>query len=202
MTANNTSFNPILTGQVPSTFTIQSDGLIQGVAMDDPAVRNFLAGGTLATTETLPMFGGVPIVENLPTSTTPNTGNIIARALTTATITGWSVLNQAHHAVTSTSSPAPMFAPGMSVHFYRNGSGARIPVPIDATLVSLLGGSVGQQVSWDFVNNKIIAYNATPGALAVKLLAIVPTNCKTIVYDSVNNYATYNNSGACALILI
>lgn len=202
MAANNTSFNPILTGSVPGTFTIQSDGLVQGVAMDDPAVRNFLAGGTLATTETLPMFGGVPVVESLPTAAASSTGNLIARATTTAAITAWSVVNQAHHAVTTTSSPAPMFAPGMSVHFYRAGSGARIPVPIDPALVSLLGGSVGQQVSWDFTANRIIAFNATPGALPIKLLAIVPANCKIIVYDSVNNYATYNNNGACALILI
>jgi hypothetical protein len=40
--------------------------LIQGVALDDPANRFNLASGTVASTETKPMWGGLPVAELLP----------------------------------------------------------------------------------------------------------------------------------------
>ena len=125
------SFNPILTTNAAGSFNIQSAGYIQGVALDDPAIRNTLAGGVLALTETLPMWGGVGIWETTPSTALGSTAGVLggnvgrATGLTGATaLTGFSVFNQAHHMINTPQSPVPLALPGMSVHFHRLGSGA------------------------------------------------------------------------------
>jgi hypothetical protein len=57
-------------------------------------------------------------------------------------------------------------------------------------------------VSWDFTNQKLIAYNATPGALPVKILDIQVGNSMIVAYSNVTGFATWNTAGACALIQI
>ena len=47
-------------------FNIQSNGFRQGTAMADPSTRYRLRAGILATTETLPMWGGVGVFANVP----------------------------------------------------------------------------------------------------------------------------------------
>ena len=64
--AANIAFNPYLQTSAPGMFNLESDGLIVGTAYPDPAARYALAGGTLAAAETLPMFGGIAISENIP----------------------------------------------------------------------------------------------------------------------------------------
>lgn len=201
--ASNISFNPITTSNGYGGFFVSSDGYVQGVAMDDPAVRNALAGGVLASTETSPMWGGIAISEYL--GATPSDrplGPDIKRAANNAGITGFSVFNQAHGMINSPQSQAPSAGAGMSVNFFRLGSGARIALAIDPTLVSLNGGLITQQVSWDFTNQKIIAYSGGIGALAVKILAINIGNSKTITYDGTNNLVNWVETGSCALVLI
>src|SRR5487761_2489213 len=126
------SFNPGLTTNALGSFSIQSDGMVQGVATDDPAIRNELSGGVLASTETLPMWGGVGIYENIPVSGNNGTlGGNIGRATSvssTKALTGFSVFNQAHNWITTPQSPVPMGASASTVNFYRLGSGARIAV--------------------------------------------------------------------------
>lgn len=55
--------NPMQTTNARGTFYTKSDGLIQGVALDDPAARYALASGTLANSETRPLWGGVAVNE-------------------------------------------------------------------------------------------------------------------------------------------
>ncbi|SUG14610.1 Uncharacterised protein [Salmonella enterica subsp. arizonae] len=45
------SVNPMQTTNARGTFYAKSDGLIQGVALDDPAARYALASGTLGSDE-------------------------------------------------------------------------------------------------------------------------------------------------------
>ncbi|EJZ4551209.1 hypothetical protein OIB85_004814, partial [Salmonella enterica] len=49
------SVNPMQTTNARGTFYAKSDGLIQGVALDDPAARYALASGTLASDEIKPL---------------------------------------------------------------------------------------------------------------------------------------------------
>lgn len=175
MSASNISFNPYLTSTAAGSFSVQSDGYVQGVALDDPAIRNSLAGGSLATTETLPMWGGVAIQELLAASTANGpTGNNVGRATTNARITGFSVFNQANAWVTSPQSQAPSAGAGMTIPFYRMGSGARIAVAMDPSLVSVAGGLITQNVTWDINNQRLTPYDAATTTYAVT--SMTPTD--------------------------
>lgn len=196
----NISFNPYSTQTASNSFSVQSDGFIQGSSMDDPNTRYFLSGGTVATSETTPMWGGLPIVESIPVAGSDGAlGGAVARAANNGEITGFSVFDQGFSMVATTSSRAPSAAAGNAINFYRLGSGRRIPLPIDPALISLDGGLITQQVTWDYAAQRIVAY-VSGTALPVRILNI-NTNSLIVVYDSVNNYVNWT-TGACALCLI
>ncbi|HEY7414008.1 MAG TPA: hypothetical protein VH593_02355, partial [Ktedonobacteraceae bacterium] len=89
---------------------------------------------------------------------------------------------------------------GGLVNFYRLGSGARVALAIDPTLITLEGGLITAQVSWDFTNQKIIAFATT--ALNVRILAIKASGCMVPVYNSGTGFITWNYNGAAALVLL
>jgi hypothetical protein len=198
--------NPYVQTNAPGMFSIESDGLIVGTAYPDPAARFALSGGWLAQTETLPMFGGVGISENVPQERPPVTradvalGGIIARATAAANLTGFSVFDQNYAAVNSPQSPVPSTDKGGLVNFYRLGSGARVALAIDPTLITLEGGLITAQVSWDYTNQKIIAFATT--ALNVRILAIKASGCMVPVYTSGTGFITWNYNGAAAVCLL
>lgn len=194
------SINPVLTTNAAGSFQKQSLGYVQGVALDDPAVRYALSGGYLHTAETSPMWGGISIQE-LTSDIEESRGPAIKRAVSYATLTGFSVFNQNFAAINSPQSPVPLTAAQMMVNFYRLGSGARIPLKIDATLAAtLVAGGVNQQVSWDFTTQEVIAFSVT--ALNVRVLEVAVENCMSVTYDAGTGFATWNTNGAVALCLI
>lgn len=168
------SVNPLITTNAAGSFNASSTGLIQGTAQADPASRFQLAGGILASTETLAMWGGVGIAEAIPTA--PQTtgfatelGSIITRATTLTVgaagqLMGFSVFDQNHAGITTPQSPVPLTPSGGEVNYYRFGCGIRVSLAIDPTLVSLQTGSVQQNISWDFTNQQLCqgqaAFNA------------------------------------------
>lgn len=158
------SFNPYLTTNANGLFSISSYGLVQGVMEDDPSVRNELTGGILSASETVPMFGGVLLFENIPTAGLSFQGPTVGRATSIATATGFSVTNQCFHWLTTPASNCPSIGVGGGVHFIRFGTGARLAVAIDPALVSLDGGSILQQVSWDFGSQSLVKYVASYAA--------------------------------------
>lgn len=202
------TFNPGVTTNAQDTFATGWDGYIQGVAMPDPSIRNQLAGGVLASGQTLPMWGGVGISEMVPASPQSANGTLggaikRATALSGATgLTGFSVFDQNHSAINTPQSEVPLVAIGMGLMFYRLGSGARISVKCDPALVSLLNGVINAQVSWDFTNQMLIPYDSTPGALPVSVLDIQVGNSMTVTYNSGTGFATWDRAGTAALILI
>lgn len=298
------AYNPVLTNNAAGSFGITWDGLIQGTAFDDPSSRNYLSGGFLASTETLPMWGGVGIAEHVPASTgvVPNValGGSISRATTVTanqagTLTGFSVFDQNHSAVMTPTSAVPLVLNGMTMNFYRIGSNARIAVACDPALISLQTGIISPQVSWDFNAQVLQPYDASTatisvtsqtatfnsgtgiwtvavvagatttvgavgdsinlsgatnsgtggtglvngnktvtaftdathfsyqvtaptgaigtiggtqllnfgvGALNVRVLKVMTSNCMTVAYDTVTGFASWNRNGACAVILI
>jgi len=168
----NPAFNPYTQTNATGSFNISASGLVQGTAMDDPATRYRLAGGYLATAETLPMWGGVGISELVPAQNVspfpPNAtlGGAISRATTLTAqaagqLTGFSVFDQNYSAVQSPQSPVPLVGTGATLNFYRLGSLARVNLACDPSLVSLDGGLITQLVSWDFTNQRLIPYSAT-----------------------------------------
>jgi hypothetical protein len=295
------TFQPYLqSGGNAGLFNVQSSGYRQGTAMPDPSTRYRLRGGILATTETLPMWGGVGVYANVPGGGYPGTqgvpgspsgslGPILGRATAltgTTKLAGFSVFDEAYGMITSPQSPVPLAGSGMQVNYYPLGSLARIVVACDPSLTSLRGGTTYQPaVAWDFTNQLLIPElgtlvissgtyvsatgvitltmavaptfspgdsltlasltgtgafatldgtwtvltvvgsvvtlqgpvaagaatitggNATVGgsasqALPVNVLDINPSNSETVVYNSTTGFATYNYSGAAALIQI
>jgi hypothetical protein len=177
MTAN-IPFNAFVTTNAVGSFNVTSSGLIVGTAYNDPAVRYQLVGGVLATTETLPMPGGVGINTAIPNSAYSATavngtlGPLITRALNLTqynanALTGFSVFDQAHAMINSPQSPVPLSASGGFVNYYELGSRARIAVQCSAALTSLVGGTTAPEVSWDFVNQMLVPY--TPGYSAMTI---------------------------------
>ena len=222
MATSNLSINPMITTNIgAAAFNIHTTGYIQGTAQDQPAARYFLSGGLLASTETLPMWGGVAISEYVaakPSSTVAlkELGPLITRATSVAStipITGFSVFDQAHNAINYPQSPVPLIASGMSTHFYRLGSGARIAVACDPTLVSLETGLINQNVSWDFNDSILQPYVASGATEAVTSMTWSATNGGQVavvmtgatIYAKVGdiiNVSGVTNSGTGAVALI
>lgn len=154
------TFNPNVTTNASGSFGVDTEGYVQGTALNDPAVRYALSGGKLATSETLPMWGGVAIEELIPSGGN-SLGGDIKRAVGLTTVTGFSVFDQNFAAVNTPQSPVPLAASGVQVNFYRMGSGARVAVACDPSLVSVEGDPITQQVAWDFTNQRLVPYLGT-----------------------------------------
>lgn len=194
-------FNPSPTTNFGGTFVVQSDGYVQGLIMDDPALRNEIAGALVGSGVTTPMWGGEAITEDLPAAVPQPLGNNVILATSYANLTGFTIFNQAGAGVVSAQSQVPLYSALMSVNIVRLGSGLRIAVKCDPTLAAaLLGGAINQQVSWDFTNQQLVAFSST--ALACKVLDVQVGNSKTVTYNSGTGFATWNPSGTCALIQI
>lgn len=174
----NIQVNPNLTTNASGTFNVSSAGYIQGTALNDPAVRNQLSGGILGPNETLPMWGGVAVnntvapvgsASNLPSS---SLGGYVTRATNVTAgavgqITGFSVFDQASSMINTPQSPVPLTPSSGYVSWYGLGSLARIAVAVDPSLVSQYGTSISTQLSWDFVNQRLIPLSLTYPATTI-----------------------------------
>jgi hypothetical protein len=210
------SLNPVITTNAAGTFKITLDGMMQGMAMDDPAIRYQLTGGQLAQTETLPMFGGVPIAEFLPPTGNlhdPALQNSINRATATIPPTGISVFNQNHAMISSPQSPVPQADAGMLVNFYRFGSRARIPMAMDPALLLQLAppgypvpvALAPAPLFFNITNQWVTATAAGGIALPTAGMNVIGYNLgnsMTVVYNSVTGFATWNRSGDTILLEI
>jgi hypothetical protein len=194
-------FNPNVVTNAAGGFNVQSNGYVAGFALDDPHIRNELRGGPLGPAETLPMWGGIPVMVSIPPpspDSQDSLGNIITRATSNATTLGWSVFNQDHSMISSTSSPAPQAAPGMMVAYYLIGSRARIVLPCDPALASLVGTPINSAVAWDFTNNMLIAGTG----LGVEILSFNIGNSMVPVYNATTGALTWNRAGSVAVVKI
>jgi hypothetical protein len=199
------SLQPMVTTNAAGLFNVNSAGFTQGDALDDPAVKFWLAGGVLSTSATVPLWGGVPIAETIPTTQTgfyagdsqPGTdtlGSTIIQASTSTAPTGISVFNQAFQGITTPQSTAPLYSPGMSVNFYRFGSGARIPLPCDASIVALAGSSITETVYWDTTNLRLTTTSTSNFAVPCKILRISTSGNKIVNYNSGTGNANWSNT--------
>jgi hypothetical protein len=161
------TYNPYITTAAQGMFGVQTQGLKQGTAYPDPAIRNALRGGYLGSGETLPMWGGVGVYMDVPGVVgQPNVafGSQMGRAtaLTGSTpLNGFSVFDQNYSMVTTPQNTVPISVSGQQVNAYALGSRARIAVRCDPTLIDLAGTPISSQVSWDFVNQLLVPYIAS-----------------------------------------
>jgi hypothetical protein len=163
------------------------------------------------------MWGGVAIFEQIPNPGFNNVlGGNVGRALSNSAISGFSVFNQGHAMINWPQNKVPIALPSMTVPFFRLGSGIRIPVACDPSLVSLQGGAITQQVSWDVNNQVLQPYDASTPTVSVTSLtatfnsatgiwtiAVVAAAASTVgaVGDAINiSGATNTGTGGAALI--
>lgn len=182
--AINLPFSPYAATNAAGTFNVDSTGYVQGVALPNPAARNFLDKGFLASSETLPMWPGVGISELIPgASGNPNSllGGAIGRATTVVAaaagqITGFSVNDQNYAAVNNPQSPVPLVGTFGQVNFFRFGCGIMIPVAMDPSLVDLEGQLITSNVSWDFVSQRLQPYVSSGTTESVTSMTWSSTN--------------------------
>ena len=199
------SIQPMATTTASGLFNTNSNGFTQGDALDDPAVRFWLAGGVFSSSATTPLWGGIPIQEIIPTGqsgyysgdTQPGTdslGGSIVQADGTHAPTGISVYNQAFNGITTPQSTAPLFSPGMTVNFYRFGSGARIPLLLDPASVSIEGNLISTTVYFNYTYNWVTTTQpGSQAALPVKVLRVSTANNKVVSYSSGTGNANWTN---------
>jgi hypothetical protein len=164
----------------------------------------------LASTETTPMWGGCAVFANVPgvqpgpvVALGPRVGKASSVSGAGA-IAGWSVFDQSYNMVNTPMSTAPQAQPGQSVNYYPVGSGARITVACDPALLSMQGGQMlaGGALTWDFVNQRLIAGSALGIFPFFQLLDVQTTNCVTVAYDAPSGNTNWLFTGACAVIQI
>lgn len=160
--------NPMQTTNANGAFYVKSDGLIQGVALDDPAARYALASGTLSSDEVKPLWGGIGITELVAGVSSAVRGSTIKRATTRSELVGFSVFNQAHNGLTTPQSPVPLFLSNMSVSFYRFGSGMRVPLKASDAVITQgsAGISVNYPIVWNFANDCIDVFSTVAAGIA------------------------------------
>ena len=189
------SFNPYGTSQPQNSFLSQTQGYVQGVAYDDPSVRMELERGILASTETVVMWGGIPVSELINTTGTgaDGIGPVLKRSTSQATVTGISVFNQAHSMVIVPGASTPTAAINNFVAFYRFQSNARIAVACDPALISAITGAgdgiLSQALYWDVTNYRI-TLTTSGGNFAL------PTSVKLLSTNGNSKIVTYSNSAA------
>ena len=189
----NITFNPQLTSSPASTFLSNTQGYIQGAFLDDPSARMWLCAGQIASTVTQPVWGAVPA----PGSET--LGNALTLSTALASLTAFTVFNQAPNGIITPGNTVQQYDAGMSISYFRLGSNARIAVQCDSTLAAALdSGATNQAVDWDYTNQKLIASGGT--TIPVKVLS-VNTNSQIVDYNSGTGALTWV-SGAVAIIQI
>jgi hypothetical protein len=171
------TINPIITSNAAGSFSASSDGVVAGTYYADPSVRFLLSQGTIGATTGV-MYGGMAISEIIPAaSVIPGQSPFnILPSTSVATIQGWSVFDQAHALINTPESTVPTGFYGMSISYFRTGSNARIAVACAPSLVSLDGGLITQQVSWDYVGQQIVPYVAAYAANVITAATWAATN--------------------------
>lgn len=194
------SFNPSLTTSPQDSFSVETEGYIQGFVLSDPNVHQWLESGSLASTVTQPVWGGMAITELVPVVGQSGAGASIALATTEANISGFTVFNRVNSMIlVPGSAQVPLATSGMSVGYYKFGRNARLIVKCTAALVTALEGNASNtQVQWDFVNQQLIPF-VSGTALNVRTVR-VSNNGVIVNYNSTTGAATFAGSQPVAVI--
>ena len=81
------------------------------------------------------------------------------------------------------------------------GTGARVVVACDSSILALVGSTDPQTIYWDVTNLRLTTTATSNIAIKVTLLD-VSTNGATVNYNSGTGFATWNTSGNVAVIII
>lgn len=186
------SFNPQQTTSPSNTFLQNTEGYVQGTTFDDTSSRMWLLSGTVASTVTQPVWGGMVVTEEVPTVNNNSLGSSLVLASAAGNVTGMTVFDQSHNMIIVPGNTVQQALAGMTINYYRFGSNARIAVSVLSSLVaSLEGGAINQALYWDPALFQLTA-SGTSGAFAL------PSTTKILSFNSNSKIVSYN-SGTGAL---
>lgn len=200
------SFQPYVTTAPQNSFLLETQGYVEGLPLDDTVSRLWLAEGVLASTETLPMWGGVPITEmiNVTGTGADGLGPQVKRATAQGNVTGFSTYLQMSHMVVTAGNTAPLASINDSVGFFRLGSNQRLMVKCDPALVTALESADeainAESLYWDVAKYWVTLTTTSNWQLptSVKLLS-VNSNSKITSYDSGTGVLSWTTGAAAVL---
>lgn len=196
------TYNPFKTYGVDPGFSVDTDGFVQGDALPDAAVEQQLNSGVLDAGVITPVYPGVGLIERITRNSELGYTLVDVAAGTLSQCNAFTVSNRAYHMILPPGNSVPQYMAGGSVHYYRLGSNARIPLPITQA-VSLLNGAVGQQqLYWNPTLMRIDVAADPDDAIRIRLLEVVNSGCMTIDYDSVNKTVAWNTSNPIGIFQI
>jgi hypothetical protein len=162
------TINPMAVTTGAGMFNAQSVGYVQGDYTANLHYRLQLQAGQLASTEMLPIWGGIPIQLYIPGTNNQAAGGSIARATTVAQILGFTTFSQAVGMIQSAQNPVPLASQLQTVNYFETGSGVQLVVACDPSFAATLeGGLINQACSWDFNNQCLQAYDASTATVSV-----------------------------------
>ena len=162
------TINPMAVTNGAGMFNSQSLGYVQGDYIANLHYRLQLQAGQLASTETLPIWGGIPVQLYIPGTNNQLAGGSIARATTVSQILGFTTFSQAPGMIQSAQRPVPLAAQLQTVNYFETGSGVQLAVACDPSFAATLeGGLINQTCSWDFNNQCLQAYDASTSTVNV-----------------------------------
>ncbi len=205
--SGNVSFNPYATSSPQNSFLLESQGLVQGLTYSDTVSRLWLKSGVLASTETIVMWGGVPIEEPILSTGTgaEGIGPNIKRATSQATVTGFSTGDQMNSMVIVPGNSAPVSGIGGVVGFYRLGTNARLAVQADPALVSAVSSGNpainSQALYWDVTNYRV-TLTTTGGNFALPTsIRLLETNTNSKIINYASGVASWTQGDAVILLI-
>lgn len=198
------SVNPYATTSPYPNFQLATQGGVQGLPFDDTVARLWLKEGLLASTETLPMWGGVPVNIGINNSGAgpAGTGAPVARATSAATTNGWSTFYQMAHMVIVPGNSVPLIGVNASVGYFLNGTNIQLWVQVDPDLVAAAAGAsiTGLTLYWNTTDFWVTTSSSGGFALPTSYkLDMTNTNSKVVSWSSPN--ATWTSGDAALLII-
>jgi hypothetical protein len=185
------AYNPMDTNPSISSFTDTTKGYIQGAFQDDPSVNGQLNTGKISNDSGRTFWGGMALTEYVPASNDTQVNSILELATANSNLTAFSVFNKANNMLLTEGNTVQQALPGGTISYFKLGSNARIAVQCDEDLANdLSGNATNQLVSWDYTDQKLIAYDSTIGALPVQVLSINP-NSKIVQYNDITETLNY-----------
>ena len=182
-----------------NTFLLNTDGFIVGTLYGKFPDRYAIEGGVVASTQTTPLYGGLPLTLAVTAPTIQGSSGLGERAtLATAqtNIDGWSVFDQGAAGIISGFSNVPLYYVNTSINFVRSGF---LVLPVNPAAVNTIaGGASNQAIFWNFAQGYVDITGT--GALGYQIIAL-STNSKTVTYAAGPPItANWNGSGSAIVV--
>ena len=212
--AFNLPLNPTATTGFGNLSYPTSGGLIQGEVQENPYTSANLEAGVIASSETYPLYAGLPLSLGIQIAGTDTKGATVFKSAVgnvAAGIQAWSVSQRSGvMGFSSFTSQPPLYPQGNSINFYRSGTKGWVAVRINNTFAATLANTnlVNTPVMWDWTNNELVAWTSGTDAAnlqltSIRLVSVHPydaVHTLSIAYDTGTGIATYVENKSLAII--